>query len=123
MWPTKAGSYKIEQCIGIGNYGLVWRATCFDYESPRHNEEVAIKMINMEKFNYEHTMDDLRREIIIINKCNHRNILKYLVSFLNDKELWLVLPLIECGSLHNVLSTPNQDKDPDNVKIAKKVLD
>jgi serine/threonine protein kinase len=45
-------------------------------------------------------MEDMRKEINILSKCNHANVLKYYVSFLNQKELWLVMPLIDGGSLH-----------------------
>lgn len=112
IWPTKASSYTLEQCIGIGNYGLVWKAQVVDQDSPKHGDHVAIKMINMEKLPKEESMDELRREIIIINKCNHTNILKYFVSFINDTELWLVLPLVECGSLANVI----KEKAPNGIK-------
>ena len=100
-WPLTASCYKLEFAIGQGNFGLVWKAHCFDLNSPRHLEEVAIKIISLDRFDTKkHSMEDMRKEINIISKCNHPNVLKYFVSFLNQKELWLVMPLIEGGSLH-----------------------
>jgi len=72
----------------------VWRAHCFDKNSPRHNEEVAIKIISLDNVKTGHSMDDMRKEISIISKCSHPNVLKYYVSFIHEKELWLVMPLI-----------------------------
>ena len=39
-----------------------------------------------------------------MSKLNHINVMNYYVSFLSDRELWLVMPLIEAGSIENVLS-------------------
>ena len=49
-------------------------------------------------------MEDIRKEIQIMSKLNHINVMNYYVSFLSDRELWLVMPLIEAGSIENVLS-------------------
>lgn len=44
-WPLKASSYKLETAIGLGSYGLCWKAHCFDTTSPHHMSNVAIKII------------------------------------------------------------------------------
>jgi serine/threonine-protein kinase OSR1/STK39 len=64
-------------------------------------QDVAIKIISLDRFDSKrHSMEEMRKEINILSKCNHANVLKYYVSFLNQKELWLVMPLIDGGSLH-----------------------
>ena len=35
--------------------------------------------------------------------CHHQNILAYYSSFLHDKQLWIVMPLISNGSLKDIL--------------------
>lgn len=44
-----------------------------------------------------------------MSKLNHTNVMNYYVSFLSDRELWLVMPLIEAGSIENVLSWRRQN--------------
>jgi serine/threonine-protein kinase OSR1/STK39 len=39
-----------------------------------------------------------------MSTCNHPNISNYYVSFLSDKELWIVMPLMEGGTLKNILN-------------------
>jgi len=85
-------------------YGLVWKAMVADKQSPHHGVEVAIKVIALDKFGgKKHTLDDTRQEINIISKCNHKNVLKYYSSFVHERELWLVMPLIEGGSLLSIM--------------------
>ena len=39
-WPLKASCYKLEQPISLGQYGLCWKAHCFDASSPHHKQQV-----------------------------------------------------------------------------------
>lgn len=114
QWPSRASDYRLERAIGIGVYGLVWRAHCFEPSSPHHLKKVAIKIIELEKFTDKHSsIDDLRKEILIISKCNHKNVLRFYSSFMQGSELWIVMPFIEAGSLLNIMQqcTPNGIKN------------
>ena len=62
QWPAKASGYKLVGPIGQGSFGLVWKATCTQTESPHCGEEVAIKIVDLEHFQ-DGNMDDIRREI------------------------------------------------------------
>lgn len=119
QWPLTASCYKLESTLGVGHCGLVWRAHVWDKSSPRHQEKVAIKVISLEKFDgKKHTLDDTRQEINIISKCNHRNVLKYYTSFIHERELWLVMPLIEGGSLFNILNICAKTGIKDEILVA-----
>lgn len=48
-------------------------------------------------------MEDVRREIQIMWSCHHKNVVTYYVSFLDDSDLWLVMPLLGAGSVADVL--------------------
>jgi serine/threonine-protein kinase OSR1/STK39 len=43
-------------------------------------------------------------------KCNHPNLLKYYCSFIADKELWIVMPLLDSGSLKDLSHFKYTDK-------------
>ena len=49
-------------------------------------------------------------------QCNHMNLLNYHVSFMHGKELWLILPYLEAGSLENVLTWRKNNLDQKGIK-------
>ena len=48
-------------------------------------------------------MEDIRKEIHIMSQCRHKNVVSYYVSFTDDSDLWLVMPLLGAGSVDKVL--------------------
>lgn len=47
-WPAKAAAYNLVSPIGMGSFGLVWKAKCV--EGANTNKEVAIKIVDLEQF-------------------------------------------------------------------------
>ena len=89
-------------------------------------EDVAIKVINMDSVKTGHSMEDMRKEISIISKCHHKNVLQYYVSFIHEKELWLVMPLIQGGNLSEIIKLQAPKGIKDEVLLAsilKQVVD
>lgn len=103
--------------VGQGSFGLVWKAVCVDKTSPHLDKVVAIKIVDLEHFQ-DGSMDDMRKEINIMSTCRHQNVVSYYVSFIDDSDLWLVMPLLGAGSLSDVIKIKCEDGIKDEILIA-----
>ena len=63
-------------------------------------------------------MDDIRKEINIMSSCSHPNVISYYVSFIDDTDLWLVMPLLGAGSMYDVLQLKAKEGIKDEALIA-----
>jgi serine/threonine protein kinase len=68
------------------------------------NEKVAIKMVDMDLF-APRQIDELRKELQIMNLCRHLNVLPVLQSFICESKLCIVTPVMSAGQWLNVLVT------------------
>jgi len=87
-------SYKIKNKIGEGGVGCVFLAKFI-----KTKEKVAIKEMKITEKN----LKALTTEISIMKTCDHPNIIKYFDSFLDDKNLIVVMEYMKGGCLTDVL--------------------
>ncbi|XP_058814821.1 tyrosine-protein kinase hopscotch [Topomyia yanbarensis] len=94
--------------LGQGYYGKVYRG-CID--DGKYSIEVALKTIN----NFGNSMDidkavkDFKREVSIMKRLNHRNIVRF-IDFIDEPDkLVVVMEYVENGSLLDFLSYKRYD--------------
>jgi len=95
--PTKVFSRSI--LLGKGAYGSVWEATHSD-----SGFVMALKIVSLAE---SATAAELEKEIDVLKKCKHPNIVSYFGSCRNDAadELWILMDNCEVGSVKDIMQT------------------
>lgn len=90
----------------------MWKALNIDETSVNVGKYVAIKIVDLEHFQ-DGNLADIRKEINIMSSCLHKNLCRYYVSFMDDSDLWMVMPLLGAGSVVDIIKLrhPNGIKD------------
>lgn len=117
-YPTTADAYDVFAEIGIGAFATVYRA-----QVKETGEEVAIKVMDLEQFNAN--WEEVRREIEVMVSSHHPNVVRILTSFVDEQDLWIVMPLLQAGSCASIMKQiyPTGMKDEALVAtILKEVL-
>ena len=71
-------------------------------EGPHNQARIAIKIIELEQFP-DHNLENILKEIQIMRLSSHQNILNYHVCFISHTQLWMVMPLMDYGSIAGIL--------------------
>ena len=89
--------FELLEQLGKGSFGSVYKA--------RHRPSgtiVAVKVIPLTGED-EEGLEDMRREISLLQECVHPNVVRYFGSFMGDDYLWIVMEHCGGGSVRDVL--------------------
>lgn len=115
QWPNSGASYDLDTPIGFGAFGLVWKAVvnC----GAHAGSAVAIKIIDLDQYP-DNSIDEIRKEIAIMSTCSHPNMISYYTSFTDASEIWLVMPIVDAGSIHDIMKKQYRKGLKDEVALA-----
>lgn len=87
--------YQLEEVVGSGTYGKVYRSTTTDT-----GEEYAVKCIPIEKFRKIRKLDEFtKNEIYVLEKIDHPNIVKYYEKLTTINNTYMVYEYCSGGTL------------------------
>jgi tRNA A-37 threonylcarbamoyl transferase component Bud32/tetratricopeptide (TPR) repeat protein len=112
-----AGRYRIEREIGRGGM-----ATVFLAHDIRHDRQVALKFIHAEVADREAT-ERFRREIALLARLQHPNILALYDSGESEGALYYVMPYIVGESLRGRISREKRIPVSEAVRLACEIAD
>jgi serine/threonine-protein kinase OSR1/STK39 len=104
-WPADPSMYQLISKIGQGAFATVWKANML--VSRPVNSEVeppstatvtcAVKVLNLDHADSSN-LAEIRLEVQAMRLLSHPNVLTCFTAFVNDRNLWLVTPLMQKGS-------------------------
>ena len=95
---NRVHNYQFGRQIGEGAYAVVRSAT-----SREDNQKYAIKIYDKSKLSDINRQRSVRREVVLLQKMNHPNIVKLVEAFETDSHVYLVMENVTGGSLHSYL--------------------
>ena len=94
---TKLSDFKILKELGKGSYGTVYTVLSYN------NDNIYV----MKKMELNHLKEkqqrECYREVSILRKVNHPNIIKYYSSFLEKENLYIIMEYAESGDLYSLI--------------------
>lgn len=99
MLQRQFDEFETHESIGVGTVGTIYRATDL-----KNHRSVALKVLLPTVSEDELISARFEREMLILEKLSHRNIVKYYGGGQDGKQLFFAMELVEGGTLKEVLS-------------------
>ncbi|KAJ6421850.1 hypothetical protein OIU84_026886 [Salix udensis] len=88
------GKYEVGKLLGCGAFAKVYHA-----RDVQTGKSVAIKIINKKKISNPSLMSNIKREISIMRKLNHPNIVKIIEVLASKTKIYCVMEYVKGGEL------------------------
>lgn len=95
VWEIDPRLLKVENKVGSGSYGDLYRGTYC-------SQEVAIKVLRLERINPE-MVRDFSQEVYIMRKIRHKNVVQFIGACTRHPNLCIVTEFMSRGSLYDFL--------------------
>ncbi|MBV9241325.1 MAG: serine/threonine protein kinase [Acidobacteria bacterium] len=112
------GNYKIEEKIGEGGMGAVYRGV-----DTMLDREVAIKALRPELASQDSIVERFRTEAVTLAKLNHPNIATLFSLFRQGEELYMVLEFVRGETLDSILKRRGALAAEEAIPVFCQVLD
>lgn len=110
--------YQLEEVVGSGSYGKVYRATTSDT-----GETFAVKVIPMEKFKKIRKLDEFTdNEIKVLEAIQHPNIVRYVEKLLTKNNTYMVYEFCNSGTLESRIYAQNHLAEAQSLKYLAEIL-
>ena len=116
-FPFEIGNdLKFIEIIDKGAFGIVLRV--LDKTS---NEEIAVKVINKIGKSHDY-IEKKKKEIIILRKLNHPNIVKFYGFMETNNQLLIKMEYIKCGTLKHWINSKENISEEEASTIIRQIL-
>ncbi len=95
--------FVFKEEIGRGAYGVVHKVKC-----KRDNRIYCIKQIDTKHLKKRES--DAHKEVRVLEKIKHPNIIQYYASFSDKKGLYIVMEYADGGDLHKKIKMQKKNK-------------
>ncbi|CAM9723806.1 unnamed protein product [Discosporangium mesarthrocarpum] len=110
-----SGDYELLEEVGRGSFGRVFRAR------HRNGDVHAIKIIDLDAA--EEEIEEIQQEIQMLQACKCPQLTRYHGSFIVGSALWIVMELLEGGSLQTLFKDSNTVLDePTTQWVIREIL-
>ncbi|KAI0498951.1 hypothetical protein KFK09_019849 [Dendrobium nobile] len=106
---------EIKERVGAGSFGTVFRAEW-------HGSDVAVKVLDDQDF-YEDQMKEFLREVAIMNRVRHPNLVLFMGAVTERPHLSIVTEYLPRGSLYHLINRPSAGEILDRRRRLRMALD
>eukprot|EP01112_Ceratiomyxa_fruticulosa_P018274 TRINITY_DN5813_c0_g1_i4.p1 TRINITY_DN5813_c0_g1~~TRINITY_DN5813_c0_g1_i4.p1 ORF type:complete len:555 (-),score=108.81 TRINITY_DN5813_c0_g1_i4:47-1711(-) len=115
--------FSIQEKLGKGSYGEVYKGfrippqdqTTSPVAQKSNREVVAIKVISLDD---SQALQDVQKEIEILQECDHANVVKYYGSYFHrDYCLWIVMEYCGGGSVQDIVQVMESGLKEDEIAV------